>query len=94
MSLLLYPIKKAPEQGCISTMFAATAVQGTGLHITPPAMVEEGNGKEQGYGDGRPAHGPHHGHHCRRHQCKAARLPRDGALVTPPLIKCVCVLVA
>ena len=36
-NLLLYPIKKTPEQSCISTTFAITAVQAAGLYFTPPA---------------------------------------------------------
>lgn len=45
MSTIMYPFKKSPEQGCISTMYAATAVTGTGQYITPPATFEAGNEK-------------------------------------------------
>ncbi|UZJ57592.1 hypothetical protein CBS101457_006912 [Exobasidium rhododendri] len=47
MSVVMYPFKKSPEQGCISTMFAATKATGTGQYITPPATIEPGNEKSR-----------------------------------------------
>lgn len=43
MSVGLAPFKKDQFQGCISTMFAATATSKSGEYICPPAVPESGS---------------------------------------------------
>jgi hypothetical protein len=43
MSTGMAPLKKDIWMGCVSTVFAATAVQKSGLYICPPAIEEPGN---------------------------------------------------
>lgn len=43
MSLGLKPFRKTQFQGCVSTMYAATACEKSGLYVTPPKIVEEGS---------------------------------------------------
>lgn len=45
MSVGLKPFRKTQFEGCVSTMFAATAVKASGLYIAPPRIVEEGSPK-------------------------------------------------
>ena len=40
---LLNPVKKDLFEGCVSTMFAATATEKSGEYVTPPAVPEEGS---------------------------------------------------
>jgi NAD(P)-dependent dehydrogenase (short-subunit alcohol dehydrogenase family) len=42
-SIGLKPLKKDIWQGCVSTVFAATAVKKSGLYICPPAIEEPGS---------------------------------------------------
>jgi NAD(P)-dependent dehydrogenase (short-subunit alcohol dehydrogenase family) len=43
MSTLMKPLKKDQWMGCVSTVFAATMVEESGLYICPPAVPEEGS---------------------------------------------------
>lgn len=43
MSVLMKPFKKSQWEGCVSTMYAATATQKSGEYICPPAIVEPGS---------------------------------------------------
>lgn len=43
MSVGLAPVKKDIWQGCVSTMYAATATTKSGQYICPPAIPEEGS---------------------------------------------------
>ena len=43
MSAAMAPLKKDIMQGCVSTVFAATKVEESGLYICPPAVPEKGN---------------------------------------------------
>ena len=43
MSTVLHPIKKDQWMGCVSTVFAATKVNESGLYICPPATPERGS---------------------------------------------------
>lgn len=43
MSAAMKPLKKDIWMGCVSSVFAATAVQKSGLYICPPAVEEEGS---------------------------------------------------
>lgn len=43
MSVLAAPFKKDAMQGCVSTMYAATATERSGEYVCPPAMVEPGS---------------------------------------------------
>ncbi|KAF2463669.1 retinol dehydrogenase 12 [Lindgomyces ingoldianus] len=43
MSVGLAPFKKTQFEGAVSTMFAATVVDKSGLYICPPAIVEKGS---------------------------------------------------
>lgn len=43
MSVLLKPFKKDQFEGCVSTMFAATAITQSGEYICPPAIPEPGS---------------------------------------------------
>lgn len=43
MSVGMKPFKKDIWMGCVSTVFAATAVEGSGKYICPPAIEEEGS---------------------------------------------------
>ena len=45
MSIGLKPFRKDQFQGCVSTMFAATACDKSGLYITPQRIVEPGSPK-------------------------------------------------
>ncbi|KAF2156217.1 retinol dehydrogenase 12 [Myriangium duriaei CBS 260.36] len=45
MSAAMKPFKKSQFEGCVSTMFAATAVTHSGLYICPPCIVEKGSDK-------------------------------------------------
>jgi len=47
MSALLKPFKKDQWQGCVSTVFAATATTKSGEYICPPAVPEPGNAMAQ-----------------------------------------------
>jgi len=43
MSVGMAPFKKDQWMGCVSAVFAATKVEGSGLYICPPAIPEEGS---------------------------------------------------
>ena len=43
MSAAMKPIKKDILQGCVSTVFAATAIKESGQYICPPAVPEPGS---------------------------------------------------
>lgn len=43
MSVLAAPFKKDAMQGCVSTMYAATATERSGEYVCPPAIVEPGS---------------------------------------------------
>ncbi|ORY15491.1 hypothetical protein BCR34DRAFT_558895 [Clohesyomyces aquaticus] len=43
MSIGMQPFKKTQFEGAVSTMFAATTVEKSGLYICPPAIVEPGS---------------------------------------------------
>ena len=43
MSVAMQPFKKTQFEGAVSTMFAATATNGSGQYICPPAAVERGS---------------------------------------------------
>ncbi|KKY18735.1 putative retinol dehydrogenase 12 [Diplodia seriata] len=43
VSLLAAPFKKSAMQGCVSTMYAATATEKSGEYVCPPAIVEPGS---------------------------------------------------
>lgn len=43
MSVGLKPFRKSQFEGCVSTMYAATVCEDSGLYITPPKIVEEGS---------------------------------------------------
>jgi NAD(P)-dependent dehydrogenase (short-subunit alcohol dehydrogenase family) len=43
MSALLKPFKKTAMEGAVSTMYAATTINDSGLYICPPAIVEKGS---------------------------------------------------
>lgn len=43
MSAVLKPFKKDQFEGCISTLYAATATQKSGEYICPPAIPEPGS---------------------------------------------------
>ncbi|KAK5013122.1 hypothetical protein BJ546DRAFT_696929 [Cryomyces antarcticus] len=43
MSVFLKPFKKTQFEGCVSTMYAATVCQDSGLYICPPKIVENGS---------------------------------------------------
>lgn len=47
MSVAMAPIKKNIMQGCVSTVFAATATTKSGEYICPPAVPESGNAMAQ-----------------------------------------------
>ncbi|KAI9817163.1 MAG: hypothetical protein M1827_001275 [Pycnora praestabilis] len=47
MMSLAKPFKKDNFQGCISTMFAATAITKSGEYICPPAILESGSAQTQ-----------------------------------------------
>jgi hypothetical protein len=47
MSTGMKPFKKDIWQGCVSTVFAATVVQKSGLYICPPAIEEPGSKPSQ-----------------------------------------------
>ena len=43
MSVGLEPFKKNQFEGCVSTVFAATAIEKSGEYICPPAVIEPGS---------------------------------------------------
>jgi len=43
MSAAMKPFKKSQFEGCVSTMFAATTITGSGLYVCPPCQVEKGS---------------------------------------------------
>ncbi|KAI9703092.1 MAG: hypothetical protein M1820_005964 [Bogoriella megaspora] len=43
LKYLLNPLKKDIFEGCVSTMYAATSIEGSGEYICPPAIPEKGN---------------------------------------------------
>lgn len=43
MSVGMAPFKKDAMQGCVSTMYAATATERSGEYVCPPAIVEPGS---------------------------------------------------
>ncbi|KAF2688657.1 NAD(P)-binding protein [Lentithecium fluviatile CBS 122367] len=43
MSVGMAPFKKTQFEGCVSTMFLATATKKSGQYVCPPAIVEEGS---------------------------------------------------
>ena len=43
MSVAMRPFKKDIFMGCVSTMFAATAIEKTGQYVCPPAVLEQGS---------------------------------------------------
>ena len=43
MSAGLKPFRKDQFEGCVSSMYAATVCEDSGLYITPPKIVEEGS---------------------------------------------------
>lgn len=43
MSTLMSPLKKDQWMGCVSTVFAATKVEDSGLYVCPPAVPEPGS---------------------------------------------------
>ena len=47
MSVAMKPLKKDISQGAVSTVFAATAFDGSGEYICPPAVVERGSDKSR-----------------------------------------------
>lgn len=47
MSVLMKPLKKDQWDGCISTLYASTAVEESGLYICPPAIPEPGSSQSQ-----------------------------------------------
>ena len=47
MSAIMKPFKKSAEQGCVSTVFAATTTDKSGQYICPPAVVEQGSKQSQ-----------------------------------------------
>ncbi len=47
MSVGMAPLKKNIMQGCVSTVFAATATTKSGEYICPPAVPESGSAMAQ-----------------------------------------------
>lgn len=45
MSVAMKPFKKSQFEGCVSTMYAATAAKEGGQYIAPPKIVEQGSDK-------------------------------------------------
>ncbi len=43
MSTLMKPLKKDQWMGCVSTVFAATKCEESGLYVCPPAVPEQGS---------------------------------------------------
>lgn len=43
MSVLMQPFKKTQFEGCVSTIFCATATTESGQYVCPPAVVEKGS---------------------------------------------------
>lgn len=43
MSVGLQPFKKNQFEGCLSSVYAATAIEKSGEYICPPAIPESGN---------------------------------------------------
>ena len=53
MSGLMKPLKKDQWDGAVSTVFAATKVEESGLYVCPPAVPEEGSelARDEGLGE-------------------------------------------
>ena len=47
MSGLMKPFQKDQFEGALSAVYAATAFEGTGQYICPPAVVEKGSSQSQ-----------------------------------------------
>nr|POE53364.1 putative oxidoreductase bli-4, mitochondrial [Quercus suber] len=45
MSVGLKPFRKTQFEGCVSTVYAATAIKDSGLYVAPPRIIEQGSPK-------------------------------------------------